>query len=143
MLAVSSLGVALFPFYIGLHKWYTKEQWRNALIVVTQIVGSASGFALVMIGVFPEIAPAAHNLWSMIFFILNLFALIFATIALITHPKFVKPIGVYGFIVAAINLVLVAVSIGSTLIEWLTVFSALGYAGLIVINMLKAFPQGK
>jgi hypothetical membrane protein len=131
-------GIMLFPFYIGLYKWYTKEQWRKVLLIVTQIIGMASGFALILIGVFNEDFGAPHILWSDIFFFLNLLVLIFANISLITHPKFIKPIAIYGFIVAVINLAFVVLP-STSIIEWFTVFTALGFAGLLVINMLKAF----
>jgi hypothetical protein len=143
-LACILTGIMLFPFYIGLYKWYTKETWRKILIIITQIVGMMSAFSLIMIGVFYEnsLPVGAHHLWSYIFFLLNLLVLIFANISLITHPKFIKLIAIYGFIVAIINLAFVVIGT-SSVIEWFTVFTALGYAGLLVINMVKAFPQGK
>jgi hypothetical protein len=69
---------------------------------------------------------------------LNLLVLILANIALVTHLKFIKPIAIYGFVVAIINLAFVVLP-ESSIIEWFTVFTALGYAGLLVVNMLKAF----
>jgi hypothetical membrane protein len=132
----------LFPFYLGLYRWYTKEQWRKALVVFTQAVGVASGFALMMIGVFSEDAGAAHGFWSYVFFFLNALVLIFANISLLTHKEFIKPIAVYGFIVAAINFSFVVLP-SSSIIEWFTVFTALGYAGLLSANMIKAFHQAK
>jgi hypothetical protein len=143
-LACILTGLALFPFYVGLYKWYTKATWRNILIIITQIFGVASAFSLIMIGVFYENAspPGAHLLWSNVFFMLNLLVLVFANVSLLTHPKFIKLIAIYGFAVAIINLALVTV--GSSIIEWFTVFSALIYAGLLVINMVKAFrPNAK
>jgi hypothetical membrane protein len=130
----------LIPFYLGLYKWYTKEQWRKILIIITQIVGIASGIALILIGVYPENSTPVgfHHLWSITFFMLNLLVLILANIALVTHPKFIKPIAIYGFVVAIINLAFVVLP-ESSIIEWFTVFTALGYAGLLVVNMLKAF----
>jgi hypothetical protein len=141
-------GLALFPFYIGLYKWYTKTTWRNVLVIITQIVGLASAVSLIMIGVFYEnspwqntIAGGAHEFWSMVFFILNLLVLIFANVSLLTHPNFIKPIAIYGFAVAIINLALVVLP-SSSVIEWFTVFTALGFAGLLVINMAKVFKPG-
>jgi hypothetical membrane protein len=139
-------GVALFPFFVGLYKWYTKEQWRKSFLIVTQIVGFIEAFSLIMIGVFPETAGDAHILWSDIQFILNLIVLILADVALITHPKFIRPIGYYGLVVAAIQvvtLVLIFMGSSSSLVEWFTVFTTLAFVGLIVINMVKAFPGGK
>jgi hypothetical membrane protein len=110
--------------------------------MITQIVGLASGFALIMIGVFNESYGYWHNFWSTVFFMLNLGVLILANISLLTHPKFLKLIAIYGFIVAVINLALVVLP-SSSIIEWFTVFTALGYAGLLSINMIKAFPTSK
>jgi hypothetical protein len=141
-------GIVLFPFYVGLYKWYTKEQWRKALIVFTQAVGVASGFALIMIGVFSEgtgmltSTLSWHVFWSNVFFFLNLLVLIFANISLLTHTEFIKMIAIYGFIVAAVNFSFVVLT-SSSVIEWFTVFTALGYAGLLSVNMIKAFPQAK
>ena len=147
-LACILTGLALFPFYIGIYKWYTKTTWRNVLIMITQIIGLASAFSLIMIGVFYEnsagesmIPGGAHEFWSMVFFMLNLLVLIFANVSLLTHPKFIKLVAVYGFAVAIINLALVVLP-SSSVIEWFTVFTALGFAGLLVINMLKAFRTG-
>jgi hypothetical membrane protein len=128
-------GIALFPFFIGLYKWYTEENWRNASIVSTQVVGSLAAFSLVMIGVFSEDYAWAHNLWSQVFFILNFLVLIMLGISLFTHPSYIKPIGYYGFIVAIINLLFVLFS-DRPILEWFTVFSALGYVGLLAYNML-------
>jgi hypothetical protein len=143
-LACILTGIMLFPFYIGLYKWYTKETWRKILVIITQIAGVMSAFSLIMIGVFYEnsLPAGAHGLWSYVFFVLNLLVLIFANISLITHRKFIKLIAIYGIVVAIINLAFVIIGT-SSVIEWFTVFTALGYAGLLVINMLKAFPRRK
>jgi hypothetical membrane protein len=127
-------GSALFPFYIGLYKWYTDKIWHKILVIITQVVGICSGFALIMIGIFSEDFLVPHIFWSEVFFELNLLVLIFACIALIFHPDFIKLISIYGFVVAAINLTF-SFLISTPLIEWFTVFTALGFAGLIVYNM--------
>lgn len=131
-------GLTLFPFYIGLYKWYIDNIGHKILMITTQIIGCCSGFALIMIGVFSEDFPIEHVFWSNVFFTLNLLVLILSSISLSFHPKSIKIIMIYGFIVAVINLTFVFF-IGTPIIEWFTVFSALGYAGLIVFNMYKNF----
>ncbi|TFG26107.1 MAG: DUF998 domain-containing protein [Promethearchaeota archaeon] len=133
-------GSALFPFYIGLYKWYTEKIWHKILVTLTQIVGVASGFALIMIGIFSEDFPQPHIFWSEVFFELNLLVLILAGISLLFHPDFIKIIAIYGFVVAVINLTFIFL-VETPLLEWFTVFTALGYAGLIIYNMyLKMIP---
>jgi hypothetical membrane protein len=129
-------GLALFGFFAGLYSWYTNEKWRRALMLATQAVGFLAAFSLMMIGVFSENAGAIHHSWSLAFFILNLFVLILANASLITHPKFMKAVGYYGLVVAVINLLFVVLSY-TPLLEWFTVFTALGYVALLSYNTIK------
>ena len=129
-------GLALFPFFAGFYYWYTSKKWRKSLVVVTQAVGFAAAFSLMMIGVFSEDAGAIHHLWSVVFFVFNLLVLILANVSLITHPKFIKSVGYYGFVVAVINLLFVGFTYTS-LLEWFTVFTALGYVAFLSYNTLK------
>lgn len=131
-------GIALFPFFSGLYKWYTNEKGRKILLMITQATGLLAALSLIMIGVFSEDSGELHSLWSSIFFALNLLVLILMGAALFTHPNYMKPIAYYGFIVAAINLLFVLIY-RIPLFEWFTVFTALGYVGLLVYNMLKKF----
>jgi len=130
-------GIALFPFFAGLYKWYTREKWRKISLIATQIVGIFAAFSLIMIGVFSEDFMEQHAFWSSVFFVLNLVVLILVGLSLFTHPSYIKPIAYYGFLVAGINMVFVLVY-NTPLFEWFTVFTALGYVGLLVYNMLKA-----
>jgi hypothetical membrane protein len=129
-------GVALFPFFIGLYEWYTEEKWRRISLLISQAVGCLAAFALIMIGFFSEDSGSLHALWSEIFFSLNFLVLILFGASLFTHPRYIRTIAYYGFIVAAINLAL-AFMPNTPLLEWLTVFTALGYVGLIAYNMIK------
>ncbi|MGB9714172.1 MAG: DUF998 domain-containing protein [Candidatus Bathyarchaeales archaeon] len=131
-------GIALFPFFGGLYKWYTNDKGRRILLMITQAIGLFAAFSLIMIGVFSEDSGELHILWSSIFFLLNLLVLILMGVSLFTHPNYMKPIAYYGFIVAAINLLFI-LAYNIPLFEWFTVFTALGYVGLLVYNMLKKF----
>lgn len=131
-------GAALFPFFGGLSNWYTSEKGRKIALMIGQAMGLFAAFSLVMIGVFSEDYGELHSLWSSIFFGLNLLVLILMGLSLFAHPKYMKPIAYYGFIVAAINLLFVLVY-RIPLFEWFTVFTALGYVGLLVYNMLRKF----
>jgi hypothetical membrane protein len=129
-------GLALFPFFVGFYSWYTDERWRRSLIVITQVLGFIAALALMMIGVFSEDAGAIHHLWSIVFFVFNLLILILANVSLITHSKFVRPIGYYGFVVAAINLLFVGLAY-APILEWFTVFTALGYVAFLSYNTFR------
>jgi hypothetical membrane protein len=130
-------GLALFPFFAGIYYWYTNERWRKLLIVITQAVGFGAAFALIMIGVFSEDAGAIHHSWSVAFFVLNLIVLILANVSLMTHAKFIRPVGYYGLVVGVVNLLFVGLAYTS-LLEWFTVFTALGYVALFSYNTFAA-----
>ncbi len=129
-------GVALFPFFIGLHKWHTDEQWRRFSLIATQVIGSLAAFSLIMIGIFSEDYGWVHSLWSSVFFVLNLIVLVLTGASLFTHPRYIRPVAYYGLIVAIINLVFVLFFV-TPIFEWFTVFTALGYVGLLSYNMLR------
>jgi hypothetical membrane protein len=129
-------GIALFPFFIGLGRWYTAEKWRKASLILSQTVGCLAAFALIMIGIFSENSGSLHTLWSHVFFLLNFLVLVLIGASLFKHPHCIRIIAYYGFIVAAINLALIFSS-DTPLLEWFTVFTALGYVGLIAYNMTK------
>jgi hypothetical membrane protein len=133
-------GLALFPFFAGLYSWYPRERLKKALVVMTQAVGFTSAFALIMIGVFSEDYLAQHLFWSDLFFVLNLLVLILANASLMTQRNFIRLIGYYGFAVAAINVLFVLLS-NTPVLEWFTVFSALGYAGMLAYNTWKIRPS--
>jgi hypothetical membrane protein len=129
-------GIALFPFFVGMTLWYTDEKWRKTVLMVAQAIGCLAAFALIMIGVFSEDYGRLHVLWSNVFFLLNLVVLLLFGASLFTHPKYFKSVAYYGFIVALINLVFVFTS-NTPILEWFTVFTALGYVGLLAYNMTK------
>ena len=130
----------MFPFFAGFYYWHTDERWRKSPIVVTQAVGFIAAFSLMMIGVFSEDAGAIHHLWSLVFFVFNLLVLILANVSLITHRKFIRPVGYYGLVVAVINLLFVGLAYTS-LLEWFTVYTALGYAAFLSDNTFSASPS--
>lgn len=130
-------GIALFPFFLGLYEWFTNETWKKIMLIITQTVGSLAAFSLIMVGVFSEDFMSLHITWSSVFFLLNLTVLVLLGVTLFTHAHYMKPIAYYGFVVAAINLFFV-LAYSVPLFEWFTVFTALGYVGLLVYNMFKA-----
>jgi hypothetical membrane protein len=136
-------GLALFPFYIGLYKWYDSKIWRRTMLTAGQLLGLCSAFSLMMIGVFSADSGKPHLFWSAAFFTLNFVALLLVITSIMTHLKFMKLIGVYGYIVTFASLIF-DFTVHGPLVEWFTVFTGLGFVGLLVINMLLvAFPAKK
>lgn len=129
-------GIAFFPFCLGLYKWYTNEKKRKINFILVQVSGFLLAFSIVMVGVFSEDYMTRHSLWSSILFISLGFFLFLLTGFLFTHPSNIKLIAYYGFAVGAIDIVFGLVY-NTYLLEWVTVFSSIGYIALIVYNMFK------
>ena len=133
-------GIALFPFYLSMYKLYREEIWHKILVISIQIIGCCSAYALIMIGVYPIEFVELHMIWSGVFFWLNLIVLILSDISLIFRKDFMKLIAIYGFGVTIFNFLLVFITIFfiiTPLLEWFTVFTALGYVGLIIFNRYR------
>jgi hypothetical membrane protein len=129
-------GIALFPFFIGLYKWYTDQKWRKTSLMITQAVGFAAALALIMIGVFSEDAGWLHHFWSQVFFVLNFLVFVLVGASLFNHPHYIRAVAYYGFIIVLISLIFGLAS-DTPVLEWFTVFTSLGYVGLLSYNMIK------
>ena len=129
-------GIALVPFFFSLKDWYTENNIQRAIMVIGQVLGVASGFALMAIGVFSENTGQPHMTASGDFFLLNFFVLIIITVALFLNSKFNRLVGVYGLAVTLSSLGF-ALTLRGPLIEWYTVFGSLVYVGLLAWNSIR------
>jgi hypothetical membrane protein len=141
-------GLLLYPFFKGLDAWKSVNNGR--LLSAGRLSGAVSALSLVMIGIFCEDYDFYHLFWSGAFFISLLFTMAALTLSMFGNGRFIRPIGYYGVIVIAIDVVFIAIKVlslmqGSTLpmnelFEWFTVFTGLAWAGLVVINMRTKLP---
>ena len=143
-------GAAYIIFLAGFYRWYTSEKTRKAGIMIAQVIGFLAAFSLIMVGVFSENAGNIHTLWSLVFFLINLITILLFSVALYNHPSYIKAISYYGFVVVVFNLMFVSAIIATInlqlslayntpIFEWFTVFTALGWFGLLAYNMFKKF----
>ena len=135
-------GLLLFPFFLGLRKWYTDQKLQENLLKIGQSIGLFSSFALIMIGVFYEDYGILHWFWSALFFLSLLLVLIIVNMSLFLHPLYKKGVFYYGLAAAFVDLFFIMLyfvpnTLPRPLFEWLSVFVSLGWVGLIVYNMLN------
>jgi hypothetical membrane protein len=126
-------GVLLYGFFYGFNIWYTDNRIQVYMVKFTQFIGFFDATALFLVGVF-ENGNSLHGDVSSAFFIINLAFLVFTSISFFPHPSYYKTIGIFGIGVALFNFTYVSTS-GNPIIEWITVFTALTYVGLIVFNI--------
>ena len=133
-------GLALVPFFIGLKDWHTENMIQRIVMVIGQILGVASGFALLSIGVLSEDLGDPHMTASSTFFTIIFFVLIIINIALLMNPKFNKLVGAYGLGIT-LSALAFALTVSGPLTEWYTVFGALLFVGLLAIDSMKLKKQ--
>nr|MDO8111583.1 hypothetical protein [Candidatus Sigynarchaeota archaeon] len=131
-------GSFIIPFVISLEVWKDEKKAQSLFLRVSQLIGFADGIALIFIGIFHSGHPY-HGDASSAFFVTNLAFFIFTTIALLFHPAFYKGIAIYALLVSVFNLIYVASDPGPV-IEWITVFTALGFVALLIVNMIVRKP---
>jgi hypothetical membrane protein len=135
-------GIPFIVFYVGLHRWYGPDTWRNLMVGGTQVAGVASGFALMMVGYYPEIFAAEHSLWAGVFFVSTFLALLLANAALFTHLRYSKWTTLIGLAAVAVWAVFIAgqaASVGLPVFEWIAVALGLCWMAAVAINTYVSF----
>ncbi len=135
-------GFPLLIFYsIGLcmRAENLKKIWNKSALIFTQIIGSLSGIFVITAGIFPTVITEAHDLASALFFNTHLFTFILLVLTILPHKKFIKIIGLYGWIVAC--LIFLDLVYHKPIFEWISVFSSLSFMGLLSYNTYKAFSE--
>lgn len=129
------IGIVMLPFFYGIVKYWQENKYQ-ILLKITRILGFASGFTLMLIGIFSENSPyPLHDLWSAIFFILILTLMGLSSFALLSDERYIKAISIYGFGSILFNAFFLVT--GSPFLEWITVLTALGYVALLMYNIFK------
>lgn len=148
-------GILLIPFFLGLFIWYDPLRWRKALLILGQAVGILGSVALIFIGIYPETRIPEHLIAADLFFSSLVVFLLILNLALLTHPRFMRWVGWYGFLVVAMNLVFASSlfvykdlladfnpPIPVPGLEWASVFTALVWVGALSVNMVKTGCRG-
>ena len=142
-LAVILAGTTAILFYRHLNQWYKKKSGKQ-LPKYTPTLFTLNALAVALSGVFPESTNyPLHVAASYMIFITFIPILLQVNKALQQLPGYPKPISYYGYLVAAINaILLIAVTaqfmgtgpaIGS-IMEWLAVFTYLGWITALALN---------
>ncbi|MHA1966987.1 MAG: hypothetical protein ACW964_04210 [Candidatus Hodarchaeales archaeon] len=137
-------GVTATIFYIGFYKWSTKYQ-KSKTLFISLLFGCINGFSIMMAGVFSETQESysLHIFWSLIIFFSFFPFVILVNISFLTNTNIKKTIAFFGFGVALIDAIFFSSVIlngtGGTdpFMEWLSVFSYIGWACLLAVNTLR------
>ncbi len=144
-LAILLTGLAEIPFFIAIYGFYLKYTLKW-LLRIGLLAGLVNGLAIFMTGINPLNLTGdinAHVTWSYIIFFSLIPVLIAFGLAFWMVKGVSRYIGIYGFVVCAIDIVflvtLLSGHIGAglgSIMEWFSVFSYLGWIALTSLDVL-------
>ena len=123
-------GAAVVAFYLGMSDWDADDR-RMLLLGAARVLGIASGVALALIGLYSEDYPSLHRFWSLAFFTLNFFSIIFVNTALVGRRDYGRPTMIVGFGLSIVTIVSFLTWGGTPSVEWFTVFASMTFAVLL------------
>ncbi len=145
-------GLILIPFIASLYRWNPPKKWSKILLLLGISLGIFASISLIGVGVFPETQIKLHVLAASGVFGSLIFIIIFLSIALFKHPKFIHLVAYWGTIAVLIDLSFVVILslphyenvfadfhpiVPIPGIEWASVFFSLFWVGLLSFNMSR------
>lgn len=134
-------GIAVIFSSIAMEKCklFQPEPKRKSMIL--QICGYIMGFAIIMIGLFPEDSGPFHYIFAGIFFILLLLFTMIASIILKNSNRAITGFSLYAIIAIIIEIIFLSVNVVGLeipILEWLTVICGIIWFGFFGYNIYKA-----
>ncbi len=145
-------GMSLIVFMYGMNKWRTKEL-NDQMFTFAQVSGMVSGIGFVINGNFSESFSYLNIFWYAVSLVLILVSILLFSIELQKHPKFIKNIAYFGFIVDFVMIALIILTLVSVftttlvgltnMLMWLSWVLALIWIAMIVINTVQLHDIGE
>ena len=139
-LGVILAGLAEILFFIAIYAHYS-QHGRRWILIIGLIAGLVSGVSVSMSGVYPEYPNVdAHETWSYLIFFSMIPLLLAFSLAFRRISGTSRWIILFGFLVCAIDVILLAVVLSNgqgTLIEWVAVLGYLIWVLLVSLDVLK------
>ena len=142
-LAVIQTGVMLLLTYLGIFAAYKNTKHYRILIIATAI-GMFNALTIIMSGVFSEDIYQLHFIFSLLIFATWIPVLFSMNYILFKQGGYEKGISYFGFVVGALNtiFVLYVLLFGTdtgAIIEWISIFSFMTWALLVVLFIIWRF----
>jgi hypothetical protein len=132
-------GLLLLPFFASIGPWYDIAKDRKFFYMGAELFGILAAMSMAMQAIFQQ-GTGLHKPWSTICLISLTIVLLLANGALFRNPKFIKPIGYYGFLAVLAFLVffvLYAAGISPFIMEWIAVYGGLLWILLFSYNAMQ------
>lgn len=139
-------GMSLVVFMYGMNKWRIKEL-NDQRFTLAQVSGMVAGIGFVINGNFSESFSYLNIFWYAVSLVLTLVSILLFSLELQNHPKYVKNISHFGYIVVFVMIVLIILTLVSVittalisltnLLMWLSWALALIWIAMIVFNTVQ------
>ena len=136
------IGILMVGFFIGLKSWYGELKKEKIIIIVIQVIGGVESVFVILLGVFED-GNSLHGTISSTFFLLNITFLFVSGVGFLFHSKYMKWISLFALVVGFFNLGYLWFISSTPIIEWTTVFTAIIYIILLVINIHRKSDRKK
>lgn len=131
-------GLMIAGFSLSYLLWGSELAGKGKVLLGIGIAsGLAAGGSLAATGFFPLPTPV-HGTLGMLFQINMGDLIIFSTVALLRHPRYVRPIAVVAFAAAVADFNFSVLN-NTPLFEWLDIGLFLTWAALMTVNFWRAF----
>jgi hypothetical protein len=140
------VGISLMVFMMGMIKWRTKgiDDRRLSFAIVS---GVAAGVGFVVNGNYSESYAFLNVFWYAVSIVMLLVSILIFNFELQNHPKFIKPIAYYGYMINFMMIVLILLTLLSifttalvsvtNMMLWLSYGMVLIWIALIEINTVQ------
>ncbi|MDO8124052.1 MAG: DUF998 domain-containing protein [Candidatus Hermodarchaeota archaeon] len=142
-LAVIQTGVMLLLTYLGIFSSYKNTKHYRILLIATAI-GMFNAFTIIMSGVFSEDIYELHFIFSLLIFATWIPVLFSMNYILFKQGVYEKGISYYGFVLGVLNIIFVLFLLlfgtdSGAIIEWISIFSFMTWALLVVLFIIWRF----
>jgi hypothetical protein len=137
-------GLLLLPFFISVGAWYGLAKDRRFYYAGAELFGVVAAVCIFMQAAFPQ-GTSLHRPWSTLGLISLAFVILLASGVLLRNPKFMRPVGYYGFAAVLAFLVffiLYALDQSPFVLEWIAVYGGLIWIVLFSYNALHSGHNG-
>ena len=125
-------GLCFFFFVPGFSRWLTKKPGRRMNVILILAAGFMLALSIAMAGFYSEDYGWIHSFWSAVLFTALGFFLFLS--GYLFARSSARPLAYYGF-AAGITDIALGLVFRAPVLEWITIFAAFGYVGLVSWQM--------
>lgn len=113
-----------------------EKKWQRVFIVIGRISGVFAGISLIFSAIYSIDFLSVHSFWSMCIIFGLTYYFTFISAVLLSKRGFPRVIGIFGIIIAALDMVY-GIAFNIPIMEWIAIFGSLVFNGIFAIFQYK------